>query len=191
MMGAGSTAHADVPTVTETAKLVPTDSMAQDQVGKSVAIEDETLVLGAPNYFADPNGPSSLYVFVCGEAGQWEQFDRLYAEAADGHGRIMALSLHAWVSGQAFRIGPQDQMITLPFTQQRPDTGEPFEIQAIGVIVDQPERRTYSSVALRPSDSMTVDTEASPRFRWVSMTWRMVWRSDGNTRRSGGRPRSP
>ena len=27
-------------------------------------------------------------------------------------------------------------MITLPFTQQRPDTGEPFEIQAIGVIVE-------------------------------------------------------
>ena len=37
---------------------------------------------------------------------------------------------------QAFRIGPQDQMITLPFTQRRPHTGEPFEIQAIGVIVE-------------------------------------------------------
>ena len=33
-----------------------------------------------------------------------DQFNWLYNEAADGHGRIMAISLHSWVSGQAFRI---------------------------------------------------------------------------------------
>lgn len=35
-----------------------------------------------------------------------DQFDWLYNEAADGNGRIMAISLHSWVSGQAFRAKP-------------------------------------------------------------------------------------
>ncbi|MDP6343304.1 MAG: polysaccharide deacetylase family protein, partial [Alphaproteobacteria bacterium] len=35
-----------------------------------------------------------------------DQFDWLYNEAADGNGRIMAISLHSWVSGQAFRVKP-------------------------------------------------------------------------------------
>ena len=106
MMGAGSTAHAGVPTVTEIAKLVPTDGMAQDQVGKSVAIEDETLVLGAPNYFADPNGPSSLYVFVRREAGQWEQFDRLFASdgvLGDALGESVAISMDTIIGGAPFK----------------------------------------------------------------------------------------
>jgi len=106
MIGAGSTAHAGVPTETETAKLVPTDGMAQDQVGKSVAIEDETLVLGAPNYFADPNGPSSLYVFVRGEAGQWEQFDRLFASdgvLGDALGESVAISIDTIIGGAPFK----------------------------------------------------------------------------------------
>jgi allantoinase len=35
-----------------------------------------------------------------------DQFDWLYIEASDGGGRIMAISFHPWVSGQAFRIKP-------------------------------------------------------------------------------------
>jgi allantoinase len=33
-----------------------------------------------------------------------DQFDCLYAEAADGGGRVMAISLNPWVTGQAYRI---------------------------------------------------------------------------------------
>jgi allantoinase len=40
-----------------------------------------------------------------------DQFDWLYKEAADGRGRIMAISLHSWVSGQAFRINDLKQAL--------------------------------------------------------------------------------
>ena len=33
-----------------------------------------------------------------------DQFDWLYKEAENGGGRIMAISLHSWVSGQAYRV---------------------------------------------------------------------------------------
>ncbi len=34
-----------------------------------------------------------------------DQFDTLYAEAGAQGGRIMALTIHPWMSGQAHRIG--------------------------------------------------------------------------------------
>lgn len=41
-----------------------------------------------------------------------DQFDWLYNEASDGGGRIMAISLHSWVSGQAFRIKPLEEALS-------------------------------------------------------------------------------
>lgn len=41
-----------------------------------------------------------------------DQFDWLYNEASDGQGRIMAISLHSWVSGQAFRVKPLEDALS-------------------------------------------------------------------------------
>ena len=40
-----------------------------------------------------------------------DQFDVLYGEAEHGGGRIMAISLHPWVSGQPYRIGALEQAL--------------------------------------------------------------------------------
>lgn len=40
-----------------------------------------------------------------------DQFDVLYAEAEQGGGRVMAISLHPWVSGQPYRIGALEQAL--------------------------------------------------------------------------------
>lgn len=40
-----------------------------------------------------------------------DQFDLLYREARPGDGRILAISLHPWVSGQPYRIGALEEAL--------------------------------------------------------------------------------
>jgi len=40
-----------------------------------------------------------------------DQFDVLYRESAEGGGRVMAISLHPWITGQPYRIGALEQAL--------------------------------------------------------------------------------
>jgi hypothetical protein len=40
-----------------------------------------------------------------------DQFDVLYRESAHSGGRIMAISLHPWITGQPYRIGALEQAL--------------------------------------------------------------------------------
>ena len=73
---------------TETAKLTASDAATGDQFGYSVAVDGDTVVIGAPyNDYNDDDGDTdddegSAYVFTRDSAGGWRQRDRL--TASDG-----------------------------------------------------------------------------------------------------------
>ena len=73
---------------TETAKLTASDAATGDQFGYSVAVDGDTVVIGAPyNDYNDDDGDTdddegSAYVFTRDSAGGWRQRDKL--TASDG-----------------------------------------------------------------------------------------------------------
>ena len=86
---------------TETAKLTASDAATGDQFGYSVAVDGDTVVIGAPyNDYNDDDGDTdddegSAYVFTRDSAGGWRQRDRLTASDGaerDGYGYSVGVS---------------------------------------------------------------------------------------------------
>ena len=86
---------------TETAKLTASDGAADDKFGYSVAVDGDTVVIGAPyNDYNDDDGDTdddegSAYVFTRDSAGGWRQRDRLTASDGaerDGYGYSVGVS---------------------------------------------------------------------------------------------------
>jgi hypothetical protein len=70
-------------TTTEASKLLASGSGSFDRFGISVALDDSTLVIGAPGAGIDRFGqPGAAYVFVRDESGRWNEQDKL--TASDG-----------------------------------------------------------------------------------------------------------
>jgi hypothetical protein len=83
------------------AQLLPSDSSAKKYMGRAVAIDGSTIVLGAPGDLLGP-GKGAAYVFVR-PASVWSQQARLVASAAASFGTSVA------VSGETIAIGsPSD-----------------------------------------------------------------------------------
>jgi hypothetical protein len=83
--------HRDPTGWSEKAKLVPADPFAHDHFGNSVALDGDTLVVGAPAHHELGRKVGSAYVFRY-RGGSWEQEAKLSAPEAARFGQAVAVS---------------------------------------------------------------------------------------------------
>ncbi|MCZ6851638.1 MAG: FG-GAP repeat protein, partial [Planctomycetota bacterium] len=86
--------HADPPEQNEIAKLLPVPGIELGTFGKSVSIDGDTLVVGAPNYVPEPTGPGLVYIYNRDAQGNWVEHANLVvcdAACGDGFGRAVSI----------------------------------------------------------------------------------------------------
>ena len=86
--------HADPPEQNEIAKLLPVPGIELGRFGKSVSIDGDTLVVGAPNYVPEPTGPGLVYIYNRDAQGNWVEHANLVvcdAACGDGFGRAVSI----------------------------------------------------------------------------------------------------
>lgn len=101
-----NTAHAVPPTTTEVAKLVAFDAAPMDYFGKSVAVDGDTALIGAPGDDDLATDSGAAYIYVRDAAGAWSlqqkitvgeslEDDRFgYRVALDGD--VAVISMNHW-----------------------------------------------------------------------------------------------
>ena len=92
-------------TWTQQAKLLPDDGAAFDYFGTSVAVSEDTAVIGASNDYDRGSSSGSAYVFVRSAEGTWTQQAKLLAEdgaTSDRFGTSVAVSGDTAVIGARY-----------------------------------------------------------------------------------------
>ena len=104
VLGFASLNIAQAQTLHETVKLLASDAESDDFLGRSVAIDGGTAVIGAPGDDDQGDGAGAVYIFVR-SGGAWVQQQKLTAsdgESGDGFGSAMALYENTLIIGAPY-----------------------------------------------------------------------------------------
>jgi len=170
----------------EQAKLIASDGAMWDQLGWSVAIDGDVIVVGAPHYVVDrlsPSGPGAVYVFRRDDHGTpddpdddtWPQeakltgpdpqFEQLFGWSVAGSGDVIVVGKPAFGhSAEVFRYNGTDwsHEVSLIGSQAGVNGlfGQSVAIHGKGIVVGDPkedDHRGAAYVFVRQATSWTED----------------------------------
>ncbi len=122
------------PSSSEIQKLLASDGGPSDKFGFALALQGDTLLVGAPHHYSPPDGLGSVYVFGRDAGGGWVESDRLFvADEVLGteFGHALALDGDTFIAGAPFELDDKGAFMGAAYVFARDGTGTWSEVQKL------------------------------------------------------------